>query len=158
MAERSKAADSRDSLFVLLSVLFHNCGRGFESHFWQNPFYPANDEMGKSNHIISKQIRRNLFLSPATHKHRVLVVHHFLCETAFQRLISVNIKLAKSIFCSSSKAATEESSWTKARVILDLGTGCEKSWHAVVFSRHYFSDITSLRDHKAIHIEWPYEV
>ena len=36
MAERSKAPDSRDRLLVhKLSFLVHECGRGFESHFWQ---------------------------------------------------------------------------------------------------------------------------
>ena len=35
MAERSKAPDSRVKLFLHRSILVHECGRGFESPFWQ---------------------------------------------------------------------------------------------------------------------------
>ena len=35
MAERSKAPDSSLKGFPLRSILVHECGRGFESHFWQ---------------------------------------------------------------------------------------------------------------------------
>ena len=40
MAERSKAPDSRAISFRKRSILVHVCGRGFESHFWQNGFIP----------------------------------------------------------------------------------------------------------------------
>ena len=78
--------------------------------------------------LLFKSVQRKKILS-------IILIHiHFstilLCmyiflsiisQTAFQRLISVNIKLAKSIFCWLMLLG----SWTKARVILDLRTGCE---------------------------------
>ena len=36
MAERSKAPDSRPVFYLWMGFLVHECGRGFESHFWQS--------------------------------------------------------------------------------------------------------------------------
>ena len=42
MAERSKAPDSSLKGFPLRSLLVHECGRGFESHFWQRFLFQKN--------------------------------------------------------------------------------------------------------------------